>query len=247
MFYVISILSNNRDVVFIDIILKLWNMLNVKSVRKGWNERLEDAFPFYNITDKRLEWMSEFALWIKRGKEYNNKNEEGFLTKDTYLSLSHTVTILIHLIHYLLKDCDVSYVPLGKFQTDNYKSRFGNYRQLSGSNYLVSVKEVLQSEKKLKVKSMLNFFSSTKGTITIRDYLINFSDEKKQWCDNNFVDSFPYSNISKQNKMDDLAPLLLVSGYVAHKSISQISCEDCKLLFGDKDKPLNLEITAKHL
>ena len=53
---------------FIDIIIKLWNMLNVKSVSKGWSKRLEDAFPFYNITDKRLQWMSEFALWIKRGK-----------------------------------------------------------------------------------------------------------------------------------------------------------------------------------
>ena len=118
---------------------------------------------------------------------------------------------------------------------------------MSGSNYLVSVKEVLQNEKKLKVKSLLNLFSSTKGTITIRDYLINFSGEKKQRCDINFVDSFPYNNISKQNKIDDLSPLLLVSGYVAHKSISHISCEDCKLLFGDKDKQLNLEITAKHL
>ena len=52
------------------------------------------------------------------------------------------------------------------------------------------MKEVLQSEKKLKVKSLLNLNSSTKGTITIRDYLINFSDEKKQRCDINFDDSF---------------------------------------------------------
>ena len=109
------------------------------------------------------------------------------------------------------------------------------------------MKEVLQSEKKLKVKSLFNLFSSTKGIITVRDYLINFSDEKKQRCDINFVDSFPYNNISRQNKIDDLSLLLLVSGYVAHKSISHISCEDCKLLFGDKDKPLNLKITAKHL
>ena len=82
--------------------------------------------------------------------------------------------------------------------------------------------EVLQSEKKLKVKLLLNLFSSTKGTITIRDYLINFSDEKKQRCDINFVDSFPYNNISKQNKIDDLSPLLLVSGYVAQETISHI-------------------------
>ena len=153
----------------------------MKSVSKGWSKRLEDAFPFYNITYKRLEWMSEFALWIKRGKQYNDKNGEGYLTKDTYLSLSYTVTTLVHLIHYVLTDCDMSYVLLGKFQTDNLESRFGNYRQLSGSNYkcIISVKEVLQNEKKLKVKSLLNLFSSTKGAITIRDYLINFSDEKK--------------------------------------------------------------------
>ena len=87
---------------------------------------------------------------------------------------------------------------------------------MSGSNYLVSVKEVLQSKKKLKVKLLINHFRSTKGTITIRDYLINFSDEKEQRCDINFVDSFSYNNISKQNKIDDLSPSLLVSGYVAH-------------------------------
>ena len=51
------------------------------------------------------------------------------------------------------------------------------------------------------------------------------SDKKKQRCDINFVDSLPYNNISKQNKIDDLSLLLLVSGYVAHKSISHISCE----------------------
>ena len=129
----------------------------------------------------------------------------------------------------------MSYVLLGKFQTDNLESRFRNYHKLSGSNYLVSMKDVLQSEKRLKVTPLLNLFSSTKGTITIRNCLINFSDEKKPWCDINFVDSFPFTNISKQNKIDDLSLLLLVSGYVAHKSISHISCEDCKLLFGDKE------------
>ena len=36
--------------------------------------------------------------------------------------------------------------------------------------------------------------------------------------------------------------LLLVSGDVSHKSISHISCEDCKLLSGDKDTLLNLSI-----
>ena len=38
---------------------------------------------------------------------------------------------------------------------------------LSGSNYLVSVNEDLQSEKKLKVKNLLKLYTSSKGVINI--------------------------------------------------------------------------------
>ena len=59
---------------------------------------------------------------------------------------------------------------LGKFQTDNLEDRFGQYRMLSGSNYLVSVNEVLQSEKKLKVKNLFKLYTSSKGVINIKDF-----------------------------------------------------------------------------
>ena len=42
---------------------------------------------------------------------------------------------------------------LGKFKTDNLERRFDQYIMLSGTNYLVSVKEVIQSEINIKVKS----------------------------------------------------------------------------------------------
>ena len=51
----------------------------------------------------------------------------------------------------MVKACDMAYVLLGKVKTDNLESRFGNYAQVFGSNYLISVKEVLQSEKMLKL------------------------------------------------------------------------------------------------
>ena len=65
----------------------------------------------------------------------------------------------------------ISYVVLGKFHTDNLEARFGQYRMLSGSNYLVSVNEVLQSEKKLKVKNLLKLYTSSKGVINIKFFL----------------------------------------------------------------------------
>ena len=44
---------------------------------------------------------------------------------------------------------------------------------LSGSNYLVSVIEVLQSEKKLKLKGLLKLYSASKGIIRIKDFSWN--------------------------------------------------------------------------
>ena len=50
-------------------------------------------------------------------------------------------------IKYLLQECELCYVLLGKFQTDQLESRVGHYRQLSGSNYLVSVQGRIGNEK----------------------------------------------------------------------------------------------------
>ena len=55
----------------------------------------------------------------------------------------------------LFEQYELHYILTGKFQTDNLEAHFGLYRMLSGSNYLVSVIKVLQSEKTLKLKGLL--------------------------------------------------------------------------------------------
>ena len=37
------------------------------------------------------------------------------------------------------------------------------------------------------------------------------------------------------------------TGYVARKLIHKVHCEECKRLFGDKDKPFDLDIDEQHL
>ena len=60
---------------------------------------------------------------------------------------------------------------LGKFQTYNLKARFGEYRTMSGCNYLVSVNEVMQNKMKLKVKSILKLYTHSKGEIKNKPFL----------------------------------------------------------------------------
>ena len=80
-----------------------------------------------------------------------------FIIEDTYL----TCTL----------QSIIANVMFGKFQTDNLKARFGEYRTMSGCNYLVSVNEVRQNEKKLKVKSILKLYTHSKGEIKNKSFL----------------------------------------------------------------------------
>ena len=45
---------------------------------------------------------------------------------------------------------------------------------------------------------------------------------------------------------EDLPPLLYTTGYVAKKIIDKVSCNECKMLFGDKSQPLDLELNREH-
>ena len=185
-----------------------------------WGGESFKVIPFHStVTDVRLKWLTltQFVTWLDKWRQYNELNAEGFLTRETYLSylsLSHTVSTMITLIKYLLQECELCYVLLGKFQTDQLESRFGHYRQLSGSNYLVSVQEVLQSEKKLKRKSLLKLYSASKGVITIRDSIGNFSDVKHQHCDDSFVKKFLYRYQNSPNVMTCQLCLLLQDMYL---------------------------------
>ncbi|MCP4492437.1 MAG: hypothetical protein GY820_34780, partial [Gammaproteobacteria bacterium] len=50
-----------------------------------------------------------------------------------------------------------AYVLLGSFQSDHLESRFGWYRQLSGANYYISVKQLIESERKIRALSLAIF------------------------------------------------------------------------------------------
>ena len=124
---------------FVTLILKFWNIVNVKSLFKGQHKRLDDANPVRDLNDSRISWMVSFVSWLENWKTYSNINNTACLTNETHTALRHTVNTMVYMLYELLSSHTLDYVILGKFQTDNLESRFGQYRQLSGCNYLVSV------------------------------------------------------------------------------------------------------------
>jgi len=230
---------------FIHIVLRLWKILNVKSTGKGIRKRDDDCKPITSVDDDRVHFLREVVLWLNRWENMKQKARQGRLTDETLFALKHTVATFVELVDYLLKTLKLSYVLSGKFQTDCLESRFGKYRQLSGAHYNVSVQEIRESEKKLRILSLLRVLSFSQGDVTLVDIL---SKDFDCTCDDSkFDDNLDeYCTALKEviYKCDDVAiseseakSLIFIAGYVARKVVcSKISCELCASEIITQDK-----------
>lgn len=125
---------------FMNIIISWWKILNIKSKFSG--KVLLDPFRHLTITKTLFFWNIFFSGWnvghslklMKSTGSYSSK-----LSKETNFSLKHTTLALLKLTKYLLDKKVLQYVLLGKFQNDDIESRFGQYRQMSGGNYNITV------------------------------------------------------------------------------------------------------------
>ena len=76
------------------------------------------------------------------------------LNTPTHAAMIRTLRCHAALIEDLLLD-NYKFVLTSRFQSDPLERRYGQYRQMSGGNFLVSLKEVLSSEDIIKTKSLL--------------------------------------------------------------------------------------------
>ena len=106
---------------FISLILKLWNIMNVKTQTKGKHKRDYTMDPVRSSLDWKLEFLREFADFLQR---WQSSGRPG-LTKETFLALRHTCLALCDCASFLLDRRGYRYVLLGHLQSDAIESRFG--------------------------------------------------------------------------------------------------------------------------
>ena len=127
----------------------------------------------------------------------------------------------------LLQHHNLKSILLYKFQTYNF-----DYTDNCGCNYLVSVKDVMYSERKLKIKGLLGSFSSSKGVLTVSDFIASFSDIKTNKQDSSFIKHSSFIKYFLHCDMDteikDVSELLMVIGFVAKGTITHLTCITCK-------------------
>ena len=218
---------------FIKTILSWWKIVNVGTPETG--HRLRDPFrePIRSAGDENVTFLkkfSEFLLsWQCLTVETSAKHT-GKLTQDTFLSLKHTTETIISLIDYVFqtfKDC--KYLLLRKFQTDPLEARFGRYRQMSGSCYHVSVSQVLESEKRLKIMSVLKLKSSSCGEFSLKDFSLNFNESLKEVTYNEDLHLAITKSRHVEIDSNTASVLFYIAGYVSHSILKYMKgCIYCK-------------------
>lgn len=119
------------------------------------------------LNDSRFMFLLKAADLFQSWKESKNTG----LTAETSLAWYLTLRTICAVVNDLLKNHGFEYVMTGKLQSDPIEGRFGNWRQMSGANFFMSVKQLMSSEKKIRVHNkltdLLKIVSETDGGETL--------------------------------------------------------------------------------
>ena len=147
--------------------------------------------------------------------------------------------------NYCLNTKNFSFFLCGKIQTDKLEERFGKYRQLAGSQYHISIRQVFESENKLRLQSMVPLVlkSHTYGDFSITPEEMS---SKSTECDVEDFRHYEVSPILKEHcacieeDLDDIEhniwPILTyIAGYAAYATNKRIKCNYCRVFLTEED------------
>ncbi|KAH6926129.1 hypothetical protein HPB50_015045 [Hyalomma asiaticum] len=202
---------------FIRVILRWWSIVNVKTPNKGYHHRNVYEEPMADHTDDpKARFLSAFITWLDVWEFY--RHDTGVLTQETLSALRLSAQSLLALVKYCVSELHFKYVLLGKVQTDPLESRFGQYRQMAGGQYHISVRQLCETEGRIRLQNALPRMSSDdlKGIeeVHVTDVGISCSVE---------VHDADLDQLRAQ-----MPVIGYVGGYCAHAAIKDLKCKSCQ-------------------
>ncbi|KAH7932894.1 hypothetical protein HPB49_004666 [Dermacentor silvarum] len=163
------------------------------------------------------EWQVEVVNWLDYWKSL--KHDTGHFTHETHNALRHTSLALVEVTSYCLKELGFKYVLLGKFQSDCLEDRFGRYRQLSGAQYHISIRQMYEAEHKLRLQKVLELPESDE--IPLCASTDEFRDALKQF-------QIVVGEEDIAAKQHTLPAITYVAGYCAYAALKKLTCAFCQ-------------------
>lgn len=208
-------------ITFMQLVLSMWTIWNIKTTRKGKEKRLSDATPLLP-NDKRLDTLRRFSDFFQRWEESKLPG----LTAPTFLAVKSCSSTLADLAEHLFSHHSFPYVLPGRLVSDWIEQRFGRYRQFHGGNYYISVRQIFQAEKKIRVSTLLAFHGKKLKDLQSLEKL----------CSTEFCNPLLALSLSSIDNMEaslsssDRNLCSYLGGYVSNSLTRQLKCIDCKSL-----------------
>ena len=179
-----------------------------------------------------------------KGYQYFQKLEKsGFagLTDQTFLACIQTMSAVPELAQYLHKKFGFHYILSGKFTSDPIEARFGWYRHVNGGNFFISLKQLLEAEKKIRRLSLLQQY----GLLAASQLHLNDDIPFTKMDQNPNPKSFEVTwliTFFAEVAVDDLSgndanTAFYVCGYIARSICRHRRCTSGKALLVKSDKP----------
>lgn len=220
---------------YLKIFITWWDIVNVKSPLKG--QRLNNEFEkpvTKDPNDQRKLFLLYFVEWLESWDTYG----AGKLTMETYTAILQTSRGLLQVAEYLLKEYNYNYILLGKFQTDNLEARFGQYRQLSGGQYHVSIRQVFECEKKIRLLTALKLDLNSE-TVTISDFSLDWAEfqENSLLIARDWKVSVSDDDLEKS--IQYLPVITYLAGYCSFSVNRKLNCRCCEMVMVNANGDVN--------
>ena len=211
---------------FLELLRRWFSVVNVMTAYTHIRLREPIRTPPSNEERDGLNFLSAFKemlqVWLER-------HGGGKMSKDTTQAAIYTRRGLVGLTNYLLeKHGDIlHYVLLGKVQSDRIEGRFGYLRKLAGGNYWASVRQFLEGEAVLRVKSLVWLSGYSLGTVAAQ---MKEARRQRQQEDDMVIEALVVAASCAENEA--LAEgveqaVAHVAGYLARSIPKQLKCQAC--------------------
>ncbi len=212
---------------FMRLIRKHWDICNVKTVLLGKKKLNDDMKPVKKGDCANMMFLRNFAEWLQTWRDQGDWKHS--LTRETFLAVIQSSLAVPDTVQYLLESKGLSYVLTGKLQSDPLERRFSWFRQLSGANYYVSVRQVLEAEKSIRLKSLIKFSNYDIDEVQ-EIFQAPDSDSADMITENckSLISLLQAEELSLDgHTQDDSAIIYYIAGGAARSASKQVKCDGC--------------------
>lgn len=227
---------------FLKIVRTWFNIVNVKSPYKHVAKRDDLLKPICLENEDGLKYLEKFGALME---DWDRQPGTAKISSDTLRGLVLTCRGLVGLSKYLLQECDLEYVLLGKIQSDRIEGHFGHLRKLAGGNFWASPRQFTEGEAIIRAKSLLWLSGYTPDEVAVDMRLVTQQREE-----NDHRVATELTQIAAESLPAEEGPeegkdaVFHMAGYLAHAVQKKHKCNPCRDLLADGHRKISVKIAV---